>query len=124
MCAQSGDREAFAVLFEQYKNLVYKTAYLMLGEATEAGDYFVIQPIGTEKLKFEKEGSGESYITASGLKLTFMDDSRNRKSDSGKQFTSAILETSEGTAFVLNSTLTRDTVKAWVEELALIKQAS
>lgn len=36
--AQSGDREAFALLFEQYKNLVYKTAYLMLGEATEAED--------------------------------------------------------------------------------------
>jgi RNA polymerase sigma-70 factor, ECF subfamily len=36
--AKSGDREAFALLFEQYKNLVYKTAYLMLGEATEAED--------------------------------------------------------------------------------------
>lgn len=36
--AQSGDREAFATLFEQYKNLVYKTAYLMLGEQNEAED--------------------------------------------------------------------------------------
>jgi RNA polymerase sigma-70 factor (ECF subfamily) len=36
--AQSGDREAFALLFEQYKNLVYRTAYLMLGETTEAED--------------------------------------------------------------------------------------
>ena len=36
--AQSGDREAFALLFEQYKNLVYKTAYLMLGEPSEAED--------------------------------------------------------------------------------------
>jgi RNA polymerase sigma factor (sigma-70 family) len=36
--AQSDDREAFAVLFEQYKNLVYKTAYLMLGETAEAED--------------------------------------------------------------------------------------
>ena len=36
--AQSGDREAFAILFEQYKNLVYKTAYLMLGEPTEEED--------------------------------------------------------------------------------------
>jgi len=36
--AQSGDREAFAILFEQYKHLVYKTAYLMLGESTEAED--------------------------------------------------------------------------------------
>jgi RNA polymerase sigma-70 factor, ECF subfamily len=36
--AQSGDREAFAILFEQYKHLVYKTAYLMLGESIEAED--------------------------------------------------------------------------------------
>lgn len=36
--AQGGDREAFAILFEQYKNLVYKTAYLMLGDSTEAED--------------------------------------------------------------------------------------
>jgi RNA polymerase sigma-70 factor (ECF subfamily) len=36
--AQSGDREAFASLFEQYKNLVYKTAYLMLGDPAEAED--------------------------------------------------------------------------------------
>jgi len=36
--AQSSDREAFAILFEQYKNLVYKTAYLMLGESAEAED--------------------------------------------------------------------------------------
>jgi RNA polymerase sigma-70 factor, ECF subfamily len=36
--AQSGDREAFAILFEQYKNLVYRTAYLMLGESAEAED--------------------------------------------------------------------------------------
>jgi RNA polymerase sigma-70 factor (ECF subfamily) len=35
---QSGDREAFAILFEQYKNLVYKTADLMLGESAEAED--------------------------------------------------------------------------------------
>ncbi len=36
--AQAGDLEAFAALFEQYKNLVYKTAYLCLGDAHEAED--------------------------------------------------------------------------------------
>ena len=30
------DPDAFAGLFERYKNLVYKTAYLMLGDAAEA----------------------------------------------------------------------------------------
>lgn len=35
---QAGDRQAFADLFEQYKNLVYKTAYLMLNNADDAED--------------------------------------------------------------------------------------
>jgi RNA polymerase sigma-70 factor (ECF subfamily) len=36
--SQAGDERAFGELFEQYKNLVYKTAYLMLGEPQEAED--------------------------------------------------------------------------------------
>jgi len=36
--AQAGDGEAFASLFEQYKNLVYKTAYLVLDDTGEAED--------------------------------------------------------------------------------------
>jgi len=36
--SQAGDEEAFGTLFHQYKNLVYRTAYLMLGDAGEAED--------------------------------------------------------------------------------------
>jgi RNA polymerase sigma-70 factor, ECF subfamily len=36
--SQAGDQKAFAALFEQYKNLVYKTAYLMLDHVEEAED--------------------------------------------------------------------------------------
>lgn len=36
--SQVGDEGAFAALFHKYKNLVYKTAYLMLGDANEAED--------------------------------------------------------------------------------------
>jgi RNA polymerase sigma-70 factor, ECF subfamily len=36
--SQAGDGEAFAELFHQYKNLVYKTAFLMLGNPSEAED--------------------------------------------------------------------------------------
>ena len=35
---QTGDEDAFALLFDKYKNLIYKTAYLMLGSAEEADD--------------------------------------------------------------------------------------
>jgi RNA polymerase sigma-70 factor (ECF subfamily) len=36
--AQAGDDEAFGLLFEEYKNLVYRTTYLTLGTAAEADD--------------------------------------------------------------------------------------
>jgi RNA polymerase sigma-70 factor, ECF subfamily len=35
---QAGDQEAFGLLFEQYKNLVYRTTYLTLGSAADAED--------------------------------------------------------------------------------------
>ena len=35
---QAGDDEAFRLLFEQYKNLVYRTTYLTLGSAADADD--------------------------------------------------------------------------------------
>lgn len=36
--SQAGEAEAFEALFHRYKNLVYKTAYLLLGDADEAED--------------------------------------------------------------------------------------
>ncbi|MCK4470726.1 MAG: sigma-70 family RNA polymerase sigma factor [Anaerolineae bacterium] len=36
--SQAGDEVAFAALFHEYKNLVYKTAYLMLDNAGDAED--------------------------------------------------------------------------------------
>ena len=35
---QAGDADAFGLLFAHYKNLVFRTAYLMLGTATDAED--------------------------------------------------------------------------------------
>lgn len=34
----AGDQQAFALIFDQYKNLVYKTAYLILNDTYEADD--------------------------------------------------------------------------------------
>jgi RNA polymerase sigma-70 factor (ECF subfamily) len=36
--SRAGDTGAFAEVFDQYKNLVYRTAYLMLGDAHDAED--------------------------------------------------------------------------------------
>ena len=46
---QVGDEQAFAALFHKYKNLVYKTAYLMLGDADEAED--VLQEVFVQVYK-------------------------------------------------------------------------
>ena len=34
----AGDQDSFAILFERYKNLVYRTAYLMLNDSEEADE--------------------------------------------------------------------------------------
>ncbi|MBN1322022.1 MAG: RNA polymerase sigma factor [Thermoleophilia bacterium] len=36
--SRAGDQEAFRLLFERYKNLVYRTSYLTLGSAADAED--------------------------------------------------------------------------------------
>jgi hypothetical protein len=84
----------------------------------EAGDYFVIQSIGSKEVKLIEEGSSEPYTTASGLRLTFMNDVND---SSEKQFTSAVVETPEGVAFILSSTMSREQVKALAEKLVLVK---
>jgi hypothetical protein len=84
----------------------------------EAGDYLVLQAIGIKEVKLMEEGTVESYTTARGLKLTFMD---NTKSSSDKQFSSAVVETSEGAAFIINSTLPRKMIKELGEELVPVR---
>ncbi len=88
----------------------------------EAGDFFVIESIRSEKVKLATEDSSESYTTAGGLKLTFLGkDEDNRKGSSDKQFISAIVETPEGAAFIINSTLPRDQVKTLAEQLVPVR---
>ena len=84
----------------------------------EAGDFLVIESVPARKVKFVGEGTGESYTTASGLKLTFMEDP---KDSSEKKFTSVIVEAPEEAALVINSTLPREQVKALAEKLVLVE---
>jgi RNA polymerase sigma-70 factor (ECF subfamily) len=46
---QAGDEEAFEALFQQYKNLVFKTALAMNGDSSEAED--VLQEVFTKAWK-------------------------------------------------------------------------
>ena len=59
-----------------------------------------------------KQSTG-TYTTASGLVLSFMEDASD---PSGKQYVSAFVKAPDGAAFMLSSTLPRETVKEWAEE--------
>lgn len=86
---------------------------------TEANDYFVIQSTGPEKAKMAAETLGETYTTTGGLTLTFLEEGRNK---SDQQFSSAIVETPEGTSFLINSTLSQERVKELAEDLVLVSK--
>ena len=62
---QAGDEQAFAELFHRYKNLVYKTAYLMLGDADEAED--VLQEVFVQVYK-----SLDAYDPGKGAFTTWL----------------------------------------------------
>jgi RNA polymerase sigma-70 factor (ECF subfamily) len=63
--SQAGDTEAFGLVFNKYKNLVYKTAYLMLGSASEAED--LMQEVFIEVFR-----SLKSYQPARGAFTTWL----------------------------------------------------
>jgi RNA polymerase sigma-70 factor (ECF subfamily) len=63
--SQAGDGEAFAELFHHYKNLVYKTAYLMLGSASEAEDML-------QEVFLEVHRALASYDPAKGAFTTWL----------------------------------------------------
>lgn len=84
---------------------------------TEANDYFVIQATGGEP-KMANDGSHEVYTTASGLILHLM---RETPDLTGRQYVSASVEAPNGVGFTITSTLPLETVKAWAENLVLVK---
>ncbi len=62
---QSGDSDAFALLFEQYKNLVYRTAYLILNDSLEAEDVL-------QEVFLKVHGSLHTYQPKKGAFTTWL----------------------------------------------------
>lgn len=62
---QAGDEEAFGLLFEQYKNLVYRTTYLTLGAAADADDIL-------QEVFLQVHRSLDSYDPARGAFSTWL----------------------------------------------------
>jgi RNA polymerase sigma-70 factor (ECF subfamily) len=61
----AGDESAFAALFHQYKNLVYKTAFVMLGSPDEADDVL-------QEVFLEVHRSLSSYQASKGMFSTWL----------------------------------------------------
>ena len=80
-----------------------------------ADDYFVIQSGDNG----QPDQVDETYTTAGGLVLRFTKD--DVSSISGKQYVTAFVEAPGGVSFTISSTLPRETVKAWAEQLVLVK---
>lgn len=84
---------------------------------TRGDDDFLVRTWGKEI--GDASWADETYTTASGLVLHFIVEPGVTRS--GGQFTSALVETPAGTSLAINSTLPRDTIKAWAEELVPVK---
>jgi hypothetical protein len=85
------------------------------GYTNKAGDYFVIRTFGDKPLE-DTSWADEIYTTASGLVLYFV----NQPSIDTK-FTGGLMQAPNGKTYAIDSTLPRDTVKAFMEDLVLVK---
>jgi len=85
------------------------------GYTNKAGDYFSIRTF-TDKPLEDTSWADETYTTASGLVLYFV----NQPSIDTK-FTGGLMQAPNGMTYAIDSTLPRDTVKAFLEELVLAK---
>ncbi len=83
----------------------------------QAGDYFILRTLG--KPLEDTSWEDETYTTASGLVLHFI--VQPGTPEKGGQFTSALVEAPNGKTYAIDSTLPRETIKAFAEELELAK---
>lgn len=87
------------------------------GYTNQAGDYFIIRTFG--KPLEDTSWADETYTTASGLVLHFtMEAGVPAK---GGEFTSALVEAPNGMTYAIDSTLPREKIKEFAEELVLVK---
>ena len=81
----------------------------------QAGDYFNIRAFDNKKLE-DTSWADETYTTASGLTLYFV----NQPSTDLK-FTGGLMEAPNGHTYAIDSTLPREMVKAFLDDLVLVK---
>ena len=82
----------------------------------ETGDYFTIRAFDNKKLE-DTSWADETYTTASGLTLYFV----NQPSADIREFNGGLMEAPNGHTYAIESSLPRETIKEFLEELVLVK---
>ena len=88
------------------------------GYTNKAGDYFIIRTF-TDKPLEDTSWADETYTTTSGLVLYFVN--QPSITTRGEEFNGGLMQAPNGKLYAIDSTLPRETIKAFMEELVLVK---
>jgi hypothetical protein len=88
------------------------------GYINQAGDYFIIRTFDDKPLE-DTSWAYETYTTASGLVLYFVD--QPSMTTIGEEFNGGLLQAPNGQTYAIESSLAGETIKTLVEELVLVK---
>ena len=92
--------------------------FYQAGYTNQAGDYFIIRTF-TDKPLEDTSWADETYTTASGLVLYFVN--QPSITTRGEEFNGGLMQTPNGKTYAIESTLPRERIKEFVEDLVLIK---
>jgi hypothetical protein len=88
------------------------------GYTNQAGDYFIIRTFSDKPLE-DTSWADETYTTASGLVLYFVN--QPSITTRGEEFNGGLMQDPNGKTYAIDSTLSRDAIKAFLEDLVLVK---
>ena len=105
------------VLPKQFTNLSGNGPFFYEATYTDqAGDYFNIRAFDNKKLE-DTSWADETYTTASGLTLYFV----NQPSTDIREFNGGMMQAPNGHTYAIESSLPRETIKAFLDDLVLVK---
>jgi hypothetical protein len=92
--------------------------FYQAGYTNKAGDYFRIRTFGDKPLE-DTSWADETYTTISGLVLYFVN--QPSITTRGEEFNGGLMQAPNGKTYAIESTLSREQIKAFLEELELVK---
>ena len=92
--------------------------FYQAGYTNKAGDYFRIRTFGDKPLE-DTSWADETYTTASGWVLYFVN--QPSITQKGEAFNGGLMQTPQGMTYAIESTPSREQIKAFMEDLVLVK---